>query len=174
MVATLQTYIGTEHSGAVWLLLGLISQYLPCRDVAQVLESPPSSFSYSSPSPPPPPPLLPTPPQVLASFNASIAAPQEAGLYTLHQMLKVLLASVANLSREERAGLQELLLGLLAKFLVPSDLISTACDVVTVVSSLDTKGEHLQQYQSAVDAWAVPILQTIDAHLYTGAARMLG
>ena len=165
MVATLQTYIGTEHSGAVWLLLGLISQYLPCRDVAQVLESSPSSFSYSSPSPPPPPPLLPTPPQVLASFNASIAAPQEAGLYTLHQMLKVLLASVANLSREERAGLQELLLGLLAKFLVPSDLISTACDVVTVVSSLDTKGEHLQQYQSAVDAWAVPILQTIDAHL---------
>ena len=137
VVATLQTYIGTEHSGAVWLLLGLISQYLPCRDVAQVL----------------------------ASFTASIAAPQEAGLYTLHQMLKVLLASVANLSRDERKGLQELLLRLLAKFLVPSDLISTACDVVTVVSSLDTKGEHLQQYQSAVDAWAVPILQTIDAHL---------
>ena len=137
VVATLQSYIGSEHNGPVWLLLGLISAHIPCRDVRQVLDY----------------------------FNTSIGAPEEVGLYTLLQVLKVLMASVPKMSAGERTSLQELLLGLVRGFQVPSDLISVVVDVITAVSSLETKELGLKQYQSAVDAWGVPILTEIDKNL---------
>ena len=137
VVRTLQSYIGTEHNGAVWMVLGITSAHLPCKDVRQV-------FDY---------------------FNTSIATPEEVGLFTLHQVLKVLLASVANLALAERSDLQRLLLGLVSKFSIPTDLISVAFDVITVVSSLEAGEGRLQQYQSSIDAWAAPILKTIDTNL---------
>ena len=137
VVKILQSYIGTEHNGATWMVLGITSAHLPCKDVRQV-------FDY---------------------FNASIAAPEEVGLFTLHQVLKVLLASVANLALAERSELQQLLLGLVSSFSIPTDLISVAFDVITVVSSLEAGEGRLQQYQSSLDAWAAPILKTIDTSL---------
>ena len=87
------------------------------------------------------------------------------GLYTLLQVLKVLFASVANLSQEDRANLQTNLLGLVKKFKIPPELVSISIDVITVVSSLQVDKENMKQYQSAVDSWSVPILETIDTHL---------
>ena len=75
------------------------------------------------------------------------------------------MASVPKMSAGERTSLQELLLGLVRSFQVPSDLISVAVDVITAVSSLETKELGLKQYQSAVDAWGVPILSEIDKNL---------
>jgi len=137
VVRMLQTYIGTEHNGAAWMVLGITSAHLPCKDVRQVL----------------------------GYFNTSIAAPEEVGLFTLHQVLKVLLASVANLALAQRSELQQLLLGLVSRFSIPTDLISVAFDVITVVSSLEAGEGRLQQYQSSLDAWAAPILKTIDTNL---------
>ena len=137
VVRILQSYIGTEHNGATWMVLGITSAHLPCKDVKQV-------FDY---------------------FNTSIATPEEVGLFTLHQVLKVLLASVTNLALAERSELQQLLLGLVSRFSIPTDLISVAFDVITVVSSLEAGEGRLQQYQSSLDAWAAPILKTIDTNL---------
>ena len=137
VVTTLQSDISSPHDGPVWLLLGVISNHVHCRDVAQVL----------------------------AYFKSCIVAPQEVGLYTLLQVLKVLLASVALLPSGDRASLQTLLLSLLSSWLVPCDLISAVMDVVVVVSSLETKGRGLGAYQSAVDGWAVPPLQDLDTSL---------
>ena len=137
VVRLLQSYIGTEHNGATWMVLGITSAHLPCKDVRQV-------FDY---------------------FNTSIATPEEVGLFTLHQVLKVLLASVANLALAQRSELQQLLLGLVSRFSIPTDLISVAFDVITVVSSLEAGEGRLQQYQSSLDGWAAPILKTIDTNL---------
>ena len=134
----IQSYIGTDHNGSTWMLFGLISAHVPCKDPGMVMDY----------------------------FNASIVNPEGVGLYTLLQVLKVLFASVSNLSKDDRLSLQSNLLNLVKKFKIPPELISTAMDVITVVSSLQVDNkDNMKQYQSAVDSWTVPILDTIDQHL---------
>ena len=101
----------------------------------------------------------------MVSATYPIVNPEGVGLYTLLQVLKVLFASVSNLSQQDRATLQQNLLGLVKKFKIPPELISTAVDVITVISSLGAEKERMVQYQSAVDSWTVPILETISSHL---------
>eukprot|EP00092_Neocalanus_flemingeri_P019653 GFUD01021285.1.p1 GENE.GFUD01021285.1~~GFUD01021285.1.p1 ORF type:complete len:1759 (-),score=675.16 GFUD01021285.1:47-5323(-) len=137
VLSILQSYIGTDHNGPAWMLLGLISTHVPCKDPHMVMEY----------------------------FNTSISTPEGVGLYTLLQVLKVLFASVSKLSEGDRSSLQKNLLALVQRFKVPPELIAIAVDVITVVSSLQVPKENLKQYQSAVDAWAVPILENIDSHL---------
>jgi TolA-binding protein len=138
VLATLQSYTGTERNGPAWMLLGLISAHIPCKDPQSVMEY----------------------------FSRYIKEPEGVGLYTLLQVLKVLFASVSKLSQTDRTDLQQLLLGLIRQFQIPPDLISVAVDVITVVSSLDwPPDKNMKQFQSAVDGWAVPIIETIDSCL---------
>ena len=104
----LQSYIGSENNGSTWMLLGLISAHVPCKDPGMVMDY----------------------------FNNSVVNPEGVGLYTLLQVLKVLLASVSNLSEDDRTTLQNNLLSLVKKFKIPPELISISVDVITVVSSL--------------------------------------
>ena len=136
---TLQSYIGTERNGPAWMLLGLISAHVPCKDPHMVMEY----------------------------FNTSINTPEGVGLYTLLQVLKVLFASVSRLSEADRASLQENLLTLVQRFKIPPELISIAIDVITVVSSLQVPKDNMKLYQSAIDGWAVPILEDIDTNIST-------
>ena len=133
----LQSHIGTENNGSTWMLFGLISAHVPCKDPGMVMDY----------------------------FNNSIVNPEGVGLYTLLQVLKVLFSSVSNLSENDRTILQSNLLSLVKKFKIPPELISISIDVITVVSSLQVDKENLAQYQSSVDAWAAPILDNIDQHL---------
>ena len=59
-------------------------------------------------------------------FNNSIHTPEGVGLYTLLQVLRVLLASVSKLKEENRTSLQKDLLALVKRFMIPPELISTA------------------------------------------------
>ena len=133
----LQSYIGSDHNGSCWMLFGLISAHVPCKDPGMVMDY----------------------------FNNSIINPEGVGLYTLLQVLKVLFASVSNLNDRDRIMLQTNLLGLVTKFKIPPELISTSLDVITVISSLQVDKENLKQYQSSVDSWAAPLLESIDSHL---------
>ena len=69
-------------------------------------------------------------------FNNSIHTPEGVGLYTLLQVLRVLLASVSNLDAEHRKSLQSDLVTLVKRFSIPPELISTAIDIATIVSWL--------------------------------------
>ena len=89
------------------------------------------------------------------------------GLYNLLQLPKVLFASVSRLSEADRTSLQSNLLTLVQRFKVPPELISIAVDVITVVSSLQVPKDNMKLYQSAVDSWAVPILEDIDTNIST-------
>ena len=133
----LQSHIGSEHNGSTWMLFGLITAHVPCKDPGMVMDY----------------------------FNTSIVNPEGVGLYTLLQILKVLFASVSNLEEQDRTNLQSNLLNLVKKFKIPPELISISVDVITVVSGLQIDKENLQRYQSSVDGWSVPILETIDSHL---------
>ena len=135
----LQSHIGSQHNGSAWMLLGLISGHVACRD----------------------------PDRVLDYFNLAIASPEGegVGLFTLLQVLKVLFSSVTRLSPEDQTTLQCNLIDLVGKFKIPSELISKAVDVITVVSSLQVPAEAMKRYQSAVDGWAVPMLERIHAYL---------
>ena len=133
----LQSYIGSEHNGSTWMLFGLITAHVPCKDPGMVMDY----------------------------FNTSIVNPEGVGLYTLLQILKVLFASVSNLGDQDRTNLQSNLLSLVKKFKIPPELISISVDVITVVSGLQVDKEDLKRYQSSVDGWTVPILDTIDTHL---------
>ena len=119
------------------MLLGLISAHVPCKDPHMVMEY----------------------------FNTSINTPEGVGLYTLLQVLKVLFASVSRLSEADRSSLQGNLLTLVQRFKVPPELISIAVDVITVVSGLQVPKDNLKLYQSAVDSWAVPILEDISTNI---------
>lgn len=81
------------------------------------------------------------------------------GLYTLLQVLRVLFASVIRLSRDEQKLLQKDLILLVQRFAIPPELISTAVDIATVVSSIEAGEGKLKQYQSNVDSWAVEIIE---------------
>ena len=132
-----QSYIGSEHNGSTWMLFSLITAHVPCKDPGMVMDY----------------------------FNTSIVNPEGVGLYTLLQILKVLFASVSNLGEQDRIQLQSNLLSLVKKFKIPPELISISVDVITVVSGLQVDKEDLKRYQSSVDGWTVPILDTIDNHL---------
>ncbi len=81
------------------------------------------------------------------------------GLYTLLQVLRVLFASVIRLSLDEQKLLQKDLILLVERFAIPPELISTAVDIATVVSSIEAGEGKLKQYQSNVDSWAVKIIE---------------
>ena len=136
-IHNLQSYIGSEHNGPAWMLFSLVTAHIPCRDPGHVMDY----------------------------FNTAIVNPEGVGLYTLLQVLKVLFASVVNLSKQDRASLKQNLLGLVKKFKIPPELISTAVDVMTVISRLEVEKDNMVQYQSAVDSWTVPMLEHIGAHL---------
>ena len=137
VIHNLQSYIGSEHNGPAWMLIGLITAHIPCKDPGTVMDY----------------------------FNDAIANPEGVGLYTLLQVLKVLFASVSNLSKEDRASLKQNLQGLVKKFKIPPELIPTSVDVITVISSLEVEKDNMVQYQSSVDSWTVPMLETINTHL---------
>ena len=75
-------------------------------------------------------------------FNNSIHTPEGVGLYTLLQVLRVLLASVSQLDAEDRKSLQKDLVALVRRFLIPPELISTAIDIATLVSWLESGGSR--------------------------------
>ena len=83
---------------------------------------------------------------VMDYFNNSVVNPEGVGLYTLLQVLKVLFASVSNLSEDDRTTLQNNLLSLVKKFKIPPELISISVDVITVVSSLQVRIMGLNSY----------------------------
>ena len=136
-IHNLQSYIGSDHNGSTWMLFGLLTAHIPCKDPGRVMDY----------------------------FTEAIVNPEGVGLYTLLQVLKVLFASVSNLSREDRRNLQHNLLSLVKRFKIPPELISTAVDVITVISSLEVEKDRMSQYQSAVDGWTVPILENIGSNL---------
>ena len=134
----LQSHINSDNNGSMWMLFGLISAHVPCKDPGSVMDY----------------------------FNTSIINPEGVGLYTLLQVLKVLFSSVSNLGDQDRRNLQNNLLNLVTKFKIPPELISISVDVITVVSGLQVDNrDNMKQYQSSVDSWTVPLLETIDNHL---------
>jgi hypothetical protein len=70
----------------------------------------------------------------------------------------VLCASVVRLKSEERKFLQKDLVTLLERFMLHPELISTAVDIATIVSSLEAGEGNLKAYQGLVDSWAVNII----------------
>ena len=128
------------------------------------------------------------PQYVMEYFNNSIHTPEGVGLYTLLQVLRVLLASVSKLKEENRTSLQKDLLALVKRFMIPPELISTAIDIAAIVSWLESgasKGTapqtpnkknkttedkidtevDLTVYHQKLDDWAVEIIGNIDAEL---------
>jgi hypothetical protein len=81
---------------------------------------------------------------VMEYFNTSINTPEDVGLYTLLQVLKVLFATVSRLSEADHSSLQGNLFTLVQRFKVPPELISIAVDVITVVSSLQVPKDSLK------------------------------
>lgn len=109
----IKSHIDTENSNSAWLLLALITGHIPLQDPQYVMEY----------------------------FNNSIHTPEGVGLYTLLQVLRVLLASVSKLKQEQRKSLQKDLITLVTRFSVPPELISTAIDIATIVSWLESGGD---------------------------------
>ena len=66
--------------------------------------------------------------------------------YFLHQVLRVLFASVSYLSTEQRKSLHKDLIMLVKKFSIPPELISTSVDICTVISSLDAAFNSKSKY----------------------------
>ena len=83
------------------------------------------------------------------------------------QVLRVLFSSVIRLSREEQRLLQKDLVLLVSRFAIPPELISTAVDIATVVSSIESGQDSNagRQHQSNIDGWAVDIIERIDGEL---------
>ena len=126
---------------------------------------------------------------VMEYFNNSIHTPEGVGLYTLLQVLRVLLASVSQLDAQDRKSLQKDLVALVKRFLIPPELISTAIDIATLVSWLESGGSkgnvptpkkiastsssevnldgvvNLKVYHSQLDEWAHDIIKMIDDEL---------
>ena len=126
---------------------------------------------------------------VMEYFNNSIHTPEGVGLYTLLQVLRVLLASVSQLDAQDRKSLQKDLVALVKRFLIPPELISTAIDIATLVSWLESGGSkgnvptpkkiastsssevnldgvvNLKVYHSLLDEWAHDIIKMIDDEL---------
>ena len=129
------------------------------------------------------------PQYVMEYFNNSIHTPEGVGLYTLLQVLRVLLASVSQLDEDDRKSLQKDLVALVRRFLIPPELISTAIDIATLVSWLESGGSrgtvptpkkiastsssevnldgvvNLKVYHNKLDEWAYDIIQMIDEEL---------
>ena len=85
------------------------------------------------------------PQYVMEYFNNSIHTPEGVGLYTLLQVLRVLLASVSKLKEDNRISLQKDLLALVKRFMIPPELISTSVDIAAIVSWLESgasKGKY--------------------------------
>ncbi len=146
---------------SAWLLLALVTGHLPLQDPHYVMEY----------------------------FNNSIHTPEGVGLYTLLQVLRVLLASVSQLDAQDRKSLQKDLVALVKRFLIPPELISTAIDIATLVSWLESGGSkgnvptpkkiastsssevnldgvvNLKVYHSQLDEWAHDIIKMIDDEL---------
>ncbi len=146
ILKVLKSYVGTGNNDHAWLLLSLVTVYLPLQD----------------------------PHFVMDYFKGTIHTPQGVGLYTLLQVLRVLFASVARLSQEERHLLQSDLVLLIRRFALPPELIPTAVDIATVVSDLEAGGggegirgtdAYAKRYQSKLDGWAAEIVETIDDEL---------
>merc|ERR550532_1181814 len=158
----LKTHLDTENSNSAWLLLALITSHVP----------------------------LDNPKYVMEYFERSIHTPEGVGLYTLLQVLRVLLASVSNLDAEERKLLQKDLLALVTRFSIPPELISTAIDIATIISWLESGGKgkkapptpkkmastansevnfqgvvDLKAYHASLDEWAIEIIEMIDKDL---------
>ena len=119
MLKVLKTHVGTENANSAWLLLAQITGHVPLQD----------------------------PQYVMDFFNNSIHTPEGVGLYTLLQVLRVLLASVSKLDRASRKSLQKDLLTLVERFAIPPELISTAVDIATIVSWLEAGGGN-EAYKS--------------------------
>ena len=127
---------------------------------------------------------------VMEYFNTSIHTPEGVGLYTLLQVLKVLLASVSQLEEDFRKSLQKDLLALVTRFSITPELISTAIDIATIVSWLQSGGRgkkppptpkkmastassevnlhslvDLTVYHANLEEWAGAIIEEIDAEL---------
>lgn len=145
---SLKSHIDTENSNSAWLCLALITGHVPLQDPAYVMDY----------------------------FNDSIHTPEGVGLYTLLQVLRVLLASVSKLKQENRKSLQKDLIVLVKKFSVPPELISTAMDIATLVSwiesggvespkKMDTGATNLTIYHRKLDEWASEIIEMIDSEL---------
>ena len=135
----IKSHVNTENGNAAWLLFSLVTPHLPLSD----------------------------PHFVMDYFNTSIHTPEGVGLYTLLQVLRVLFSSVIRLSREEQKLLQKDLVLLISRFAIPPELISTAVDIATVVSSIESGQENNagRQHQSNIDGWAVDIIERIDGEL---------
>eukprot|EP00095_Tigriopus_kingsejongensis_P003824 maker-scaffold2482_size15237-snap-gene-0.3 protein:Tk03824 transcript:maker-scaffold2482_size15237-snap-gene-0.3-mRNA-1 annotation:"condensin-2 complex subunit d3" len=141
VIDILKTHIHTENNDLTWLILSLISGHV----------------------------TIPDPHFVMEYFNTSIHTPEGVGLYTLLQVLRVLFASVIRLSQNEQTMLQKDLVLLVKRFAIPPELIPTAVDIATVVSSIEAGGgsdsSSLKAYQTKVDGWTVEIIEAIDHDL---------
>ena len=85
-------------------------------------------------------------------FNNSIHTPEGVGLYTLLQVLRVLLASVSKLKEENRFSLQKDLLALVKRFMIPPELISASVDIAAIVSWLESgasKGKYKHFFKTS-------------------------
>ena len=161
LLRSLKSHIDTENSNSAWLLMALVTGHVPLQDPKYVMEY----------------------------FNHSIHTPEGVGLYTLLQVLRVLLASVSKLNQEHRKSLHKDLLTLVTRFTIPPELISTAMDIATIVSWLESGGdrniisaatpkkltqEHVTNFDGSVnlvlyhkklDEWALTIIDLIDKEL---------
>lgn len=150
LLKLLKSHIHTENGNAAWLLLALVSGHVPLQD----------------------------PQYVMDYFNTSIHTPEGVGLYTLLQVLRVLLASVAQLPKDQKTILQKDLVTLVQRFSIPPELISTAVDIATIISWLESGGApsksptkkdssnvNLKVYHANLDGWAVEIIEKIDSEL---------
>uniref|UniRef100_A0A0K2TBV8 NonSMC condensin II complex, subunit D3 [Callithrix jacchus] n=1 Tax=Lepeophtheirus salmonis TaxID=72036 RepID=A0A0K2TBV8_LEPSM len=140
----IRSHINTENNDRAWFLLAVITNHVPLQDPHFVMEY----------------------------FNASIHTQQGVGLYTLIQVLSVLLSSVSRLSIEEQKNLQKDLVLLIERFSLPTELISTATDIATVVSQLEALRKDgsidVALYHSNVESWACNVVDLIDKDLQTG------
>lgn len=161
LLKLLKTHVDSDNANSAWLLLALITGHVPLEN----------------------------PQYVMQFFNNSIHTPEGVGLYTLLQVLRVLMASVSQLNKEDRKSLQKDLVTLVQRFSIPPELISTAVDIATIISRLESEAGivatpkkpatpnnssseilseadlNLKVYHNNLDNWAAEIIEKIDAEL---------
>jgi len=131
-IANLQTYLSCEESTRAWLLLSIITNYVPNSG---------------------------DPKFVLQYFNTCLENP-DTNLNTLLNVSKVLFASVKQLGDVEQTTLMDHLLDLVKTFRLPTEVISIAVDIITAI--IKRYNPDIKSYNSAQEGWILELLANIE------------
>ncbi|XP_076046564.1 chromosome associated protein D3 [Oratosquilla oratoria] len=129
------THVGYTNNDAAWMLLGIVSQYLPIKDTDFILDY----------------------------YEQHTRKGVEVGTYAMQQVLFVLCNSIKYVPENRLLPLQKQLLDAIAQFRVEAELISPIVDIITLLSyTMDGEDENGHK---AIVGWAGPILKSCDEYL---------